>query len=132
VIESGYRTMTKFRAADEYFAGLPKPARERLEKLRALIRETAPEAEEVISYNIPAFRQTGILVWYAAFHKHIGLYPKASAMAAFKTQLADYKTSKGAIQFPIERPIPASLVKKIIKFRLKENEQRAKQRAGLG
>lgn len=113
--------MKKFQSVDEYLSALPQPARDAAASLRQAIRQAAPQAEEAISYNIPAFRWNGILVWYAAFKNHIGLYPKASAIAAFKSELSPYKTSKGAIQFPLGQPIPISLVKKIVKFRVKEN-----------
>jgi uncharacterized protein YdhG (YjbR/CyaY superfamily) len=116
--------MKTFKTVDEYFSGLPKSTRDSMQKLREIIRQVAPKAEEVISYNIPAFKWNGMLVWYAAFKKHIGFYPKASGIAAFKDELADYKTSKGAIQFPLEEGIPVNLVKKIVKFRLKENERK--------
>lgn len=113
--------MKKFQTVDEYLAELPKPARDQVTRLRKAIREAAPQAEEVISYNMPSFRWNGMLVWYAAFKGHIGLYPRTSAIVAFKKELSGYKTSKGAIQFPIEQPIPTALVKKIVKFRIKEN-----------
>jgi uncharacterized protein YdhG (YjbR/CyaY superfamily) len=113
--------MKKFKSVADYMAALPKPAKSRLQELRKIIRDAAPKAEEAISYNIPAFKMNGSpLVWYAAFKKHVGLYPRVSAIVAFKSKLAAYKTSKGAIQFPLEKPIPASLVKNIVKFRLKE------------
>ena len=113
--------MKKFRSVDEYLSALPQPARDAAVTLRHAIRQAAPQAEETISYNMPAFKWNGILVWYAAFKNHIGFYPKASAIIAFRANLASYKTSKGAIQFPIDDPIPTSLVKQIVKFRIKEN-----------
>jgi uncharacterized protein YdhG (YjbR/CyaY superfamily) len=113
--------MTKFQTVDEYVSALPQPARDAVATLRQAIRQAAPQADEIISYNMPAFRWNGILVWYAAFKNHVGFYPRVSAIAAFKTELAPYKTSKGAIRFPISEPIPISLVKKIVKFRIKEN-----------
>jgi uncharacterized protein YdhG (YjbR/CyaY superfamily) len=113
--------MKKSKTVAEYFAALSNPQKERLQELREVIRQTAPQAEEVISYSMPAFKSDGaLLVWYAAFKNHIGLYPKASAIVAFKKELGGYKTSKGAIQFQIGKKIPAALVKKIVKFRLKE------------
>jgi uncharacterized protein YdhG (YjbR/CyaY superfamily) len=124
--------MKKFRTVDEYISALSGDARERLESLRNAIREAAPQAEEVIHYSMPAFESNGMLVWYAAFKDHVGLYPRASAIAAFKRELASYKTSKGAIQFPMAKDIPADLVRKIVRFRLQENEQKSrrnKQRA---
>jgi uncharacterized protein YdhG (YjbR/CyaY superfamily) len=86
----------------------------------------------VISYNMPAFKWNGMLVWYAAFKQHIGFYQKASALVAFKSELAPYKTSKGAVQFPIEKPIPTNLVKKMVKFRLKENESESSRSCPAG
>jgi uncharacterized protein YdhG (YjbR/CyaY superfamily) len=118
--------MKKFVTVDEYLSAWPKEVRALLERLRTTIRQAAPQAKEVISYNMPAFKWNGMLVWYAAFKRHIGFYPKASGIAAFKDELADYKTSKGAIQFPIEKGIPTNLVKKIVKLRMKENEQKQK------
>ena len=124
--------MKKFRTVDEYLSRLPKTAKDNVEGLRKTIRRAAPQAEEVISYNMPALKWNGMLVWYAAFKKHIGFYPKASAILAFKEELKDYKTSKGAIQLPLEKTIPAALVKKIVRFRVEENERgrskRGKQR----
>lgn len=116
--------MKKFDSVDDYFAAMPDEARSKLRSLRKTIRQAAPDAEEVISYNMPAFKQNGMLVWYGAHTEHIGFYPRTSAMAAFKDDMAAYKTSKGAIQFPIGKPIPAALVKKIVKFRLDENARK--------
>jgi uncharacterized protein YdhG (YjbR/CyaY superfamily) len=115
--------MNKFKSVDEYLSASQEEARKHLKELRRIIRQAAPHAEEVISYNMPAVKSNGMLVWYAAFKKHIGFYPMASAIAAFKQDLKRYKTSKGAIQFPMDEPIPAGVVKKIVKFRLRENEQ---------
>ena len=129
--------MTKFQTVDEYLSALSTPARDGVASLRQTIRQAAPKAEETISYNLPAFKWNGMLVWYAAFKEHIGFYPRASAIAAFKGELAGYATSKGAIQFPIAEPIPTGLVRKIVEFRVKENErskaeapQRASRRRG--
>jgi len=118
--------MKKFQTVDEYLSASPKEARDILAGLRKTIRQAAPQAEEVISYNMPAFKWNGMLVWYAAHKDHIGFYPRASAISAFKRELAGYKTSKGAIQFPIEKAIPTNLVKEIVKFRLKENKESQK------
>jgi len=118
--------MRNFQTVDEYLSALPKKVRDILAGLRKTIRQAAPQAEEVISYNMPAFKWKGMLVWYAAHKDHIGFYPRASAILAFKDELAGYKTSKGAIQFPIEKVIPTNLIKKIVAFRLKENEQSQK------
>jgi uncharacterized protein YdhG (YjbR/CyaY superfamily) len=96
--------MKKFQSVDEYLSASPEKARKLLQELRKTIRQAAPQVEEAISYNMPAFKYNGMLVWYAAFKKHIGLYPKASAIAAFKQELRAYKTSEDAVQFPIENP----------------------------
>jgi len=121
--------MNKVASVEEYIAVLDKAPKKRLRELRNIIREEAPEAEEVISYNMPAFKLNGaVLVWYAAFKEHVGFYPKASGIAAFKAELEGYKASKGAIQFPFEKPIPARLVKKIVRFRIKENEAKSRPR----
>jgi uncharacterized protein YdhG (YjbR/CyaY superfamily) len=106
---------------DEYIATFPKNVQVVLEELKQAVREAAPEAEEVISYQMPAFKQNGILVWFAAFKNHIGFFPKVSAIEAFKEELSDYELSKGTIRFPLNKPIPIELVKKIVKFRVKEN-----------
>jgi len=115
----------KFKTVEEYFTAFPKETRNILEGLRKIIKETAPGAEEVISYNMPAFKFHGMLVFYAVCKNHIGFYPTPSAIKVFSDELAAYETSKGAIQFPIEKAIPAALVKKIVKFRVKENMEKA-------
>ncbi len=112
----------KRKAIDWYIAAFPKNVQGILKKLRKTIRETAPEAEETIAYGIPTFKQNGNLVHFAAFKRHIGFYPTPSAIAAFKKELSSYKQAKGSVQFPIDEPIPFGLVKKIVKFRVKENE----------
>ncbi len=110
-----------FGTIDEYHALIPAEVRRLLDTLRKAIRSAAPDAEEVISYNMPGFRWNGMLVWYAANKHHIGFYPSASPLVVFKDELTPYKTSKGAIQFPLDRPIPVALVKKIVKYRVAEN-----------
>ena len=119
--------MKKFQTVDEYLSMFPTDVSDVLSGLRKIIKQAAPRAEEVISYSMPAFKYHGMLVWYAAHKDHIGLYPRPSAISAFKRELARYKTSKGAIQFPLQEAIPVSLVRKIVKFRVKENEQSQKQ-----
>lgn len=118
--------MRHFQSVEEYLASFPKRVRDALGPLRSTIKQAAPDAEEVISYNMPAFKRNGMLVWYGAHKDHIGFYPRASAILAFKKELAGYKTSKGAVQFPVEEAIPASLVKKIVRFRVRENERSQK------
>jgi uncharacterized protein YdhG (YjbR/CyaY superfamily) len=123
------KASTKFKTVDEYFSAFPPKTRNILKGLRKTIREVAPQAEELISYNMPAFKLHGMLVYYAAYDRHIGFYPTSSPMKVFKDELSDYKISKGAIQFPIEKTIPVALVKKIVKFRVNENlEKEAKKK----
>lgn len=106
---------------DEYIEQFPANVQAILQKLRATIKKTAPSAEEVISYQMPAFKYHGMLVYFAGYKNHVGFYPTSSPMKVFKDRLTDYKTSKGAIQFPINDAIPLTLVKDIVKFRIKEN-----------
>ena len=114
---------------DEYLAGVPEPARSTLNKVRAAIRSAAPpEATEGISYRIPTFRYKGGLVAFAAFSKHCSLFPMSlSVMAAFKNELKDFQVSKGTIRFPVDKPLPAALVKKLVKARVAQNEQKKKR-----
>jgi len=114
----------KFQSTDEYIASYPKNIQKILEDVRKAIKNAAPEAEETISYQIPAFKLNGNLVWFAAFKDHIGLYPRASAIEAFKEKLATYKIAKGTIRFPIDKPIPFDLIEEIVRFRVKENLKR--------
>ena len=112
---------------DEYLAGVPEPARGTLNKIRAAIRSAAPsEATEVISYGIPAFKHNGVLVWFAAFSNHCSLFPTAAVIEKFKNELKGYTISKGTIQFPTDKPLPAALVKKMVKARVAriENKKR--------
>ena len=116
------------KSVEEYLAGVPEPARSTLRKVRAAIRSAVPpEATETISYRIPAFKYKGVLVWFAAFSNHCSLFPTASVIEAFKNELKDFSTSKGTIQFPVDKPLPAVLVKKLVKARVAELE-RKKQR----
>lgn len=115
----------KFKTIDEYHAAFPESTQVLLEEMRNIIKQAAPGAEESISYNMPAFKLKGVLVWYAGYKEHIGFYPSASPIVVFKEELSEYKTSKGAIQFPIGRPIPKALVKKIVKYRVAENEKKS-------
>ena len=103
----------------EYLVRVPQPARGTLNKVRAAIRSAAPaEATETISYGIPAFRHKQVLVWYAAFSDHCSLFPTAAVIHAFKDELKGYSTSKGTIHFPTDKPLPAALVKKMVKARV--------------
>jgi len=113
---------------DEYIAGFPDDVQQLLQQLRATIKNVAPDAEEIISYQMPAFKYHGILVYFAAFKNHIGFYPMASGIATFKNEISGYKTSKGTVQFPIDKSLPVNLITTIIKFRLAENIAKAKIR----
>ena len=109
---------------DEYLAGVPEPGRTTLNKIRATIRSAAPEGtEEVISYGIPAFRYKGVLIWFAAFADHCSLFPTAAVIEALKKELKRYVISKGTIQFPLNKPLPAGLVKKMVKMRVAQAEK---------
>lgn len=117
----------KFKTVEEYLSVLPKKSRQILEKLRKAIKQAAPEAEEVISYNMPAFRYHGIVVYYAAHKEHIGFYPADThVIEQFRDDLKGYETSKGTIKFPLDKPIPLDLVKRIVEFRVKQNLERAR------
>ena len=107
---------------DDYLAHQPEKVREALENLRQIIRDTAPEAEEIISYGIPAFKYGGMLVYFAAYKKHCSLFAGNGALTEqMKMELKAYKTSKGTIQFTVEKPLPDELVKQIVITRMKEN-----------
>lgn|SRR5690348_4572019 len=111
----------KYKTVDEYFSHQSVHAQKKMEQLRNTIKKAVPEAEEIISYNIPAYRLQGMLVFFAAYKNHIGFYPTSSGIVNFKKELSKYKTSRGAVQFPIDEPMPLNLVRKIVKFRVKEN-----------
>ena len=115
----------KFNTIDEYIAHFPPNIQQILEELRANIKQSAPQAKEVISYNMPAYKQYGVLVWFAAYKSHIGFYPSASPIVVFKSELLHYKTSKGAIQFPINSPLPTKLIQDIVAYRLNEDIEKA-------
>ena len=111
------------KTVDDYLAAVPEPARATLSKVRATIRSVVPkETEEVISYGIPAFKYKKVIVWYAAFAEHCSLFPTASVIAKFKGELKGYKISKGTIQFPVDKPLPAALLKKMVKARMADLE----------
>jgi len=113
---------------DQYLAGVPEPARSTLKKVRAVIRSAVPaEATECISYGMPAFKHKGVLVWFAAFSDHCSLFPTGAVIEAFKEELKGFSTSKGTIHFPTDKPLPATLVKKLVKARVAQIE-RKKQR----
>jgi uncharacterized protein YdhG (YjbR/CyaY superfamily) len=110
---------------DEYISDFSKEVQHILQKIRAIVKEAAPDAEEAIKYQIPTFVLSGNLVHFAAFEKHIGLYPTPSGIEQFKDELSSYKSAKGSVQFPLGSPIPYGLIEKIVKFRVKENRLKA-------
>jgi uncharacterized protein YdhG (YjbR/CyaY superfamily) len=114
---------------DEYLSLQPEKVRQTLENLRQIIKETAPEAEEVISYGIPAYKYHGMLVFFAGYKKHCSLFAGNGALTEqMKDQLKAYKTSKGTIQFTVEKPLPDELVRHIVKYRMKENVEKMKNK----
>jgi uncharacterized protein YdhG (YjbR/CyaY superfamily) len=110
---------------DEYIAAFPPETRVILEKVRATIREAAPEAQETINYAIPTFTLKGNLVHFAGFKSHIGFYPTPSGIEKFKNELAGYESAKGSVQFPLDQPLPYDLISEIVKFRVQENLDKA-------
>ncbi len=112
---------TKPTSVDIYIEGFPKATQALLKQLRATIKKAAPNAEELISYQMPAYKYNGPLVYFAAYKNHIGFYPTPSGIEAFKKELLVYKGSKGAVQFPLDGKLPLDLITKIVKYRLKQN-----------
>jgi uncharacterized protein YdhG (YjbR/CyaY superfamily) len=116
------------KTVDEYLAGVPEAARATLAKLRQTIKAAAPMASEGISYQMPMYKQHGMVVGFAAFKDHCSIFPGSAVMDAYKEELKHYDTSKGTIRFPANRPLPATLVKKLVRARIKENEARANRK----
>lgn len=114
---------------NEYIANFPPEVQEKLEKIRVTIRKAAPKAEEAISYMIPTFKLHGNLVHFAAYKNHIGFYPGAGGIAAFQEELAGYETSKGTVQFSLDKRLPLTLIAKIVKFRVQQNLDKAAAKA---
>jgi uncharacterized protein YdhG (YjbR/CyaY superfamily) len=117
-----------FTSIDEYIATFPEETQKRLRELRARITATAPAASEKISYQMPTFFLNGNLVYFAAYKNHIGFYPGANVIRTFKSELKNYKTAKGTVQFPIDQPLPLELINKIVKFRVEENSAKPKKK----
>lgn len=114
-----------FKNIDQYLSHFHGDAAGMMEELRAVIKKAAPDAEEIISYNMPAFKFEGkVLVYFAGYKNHIGFYPTSQPIIVFTEELKKYKTSKGAIQFPLGSSIPKTLVKKIVSFRIKDNRKK--------
>lgn len=118
----------KAETIDQYISMFPDNIQTILKKLRKIVREAAPKAEETISYQIPTFKLNGNLVHFAAFKDHISFFPTSSGRIAFKRELSKYKGGRGTIQFPLDKPIPYALVKRIVKFRVKENSEKARKK----
>ena len=120
---------TKPNNIDEYIAGFPKDIQKILEQIRKTIKKAAPDAEEKVSYGMPTFTLNKVyLIYFAGYKKHIGLYPAPIGIEAFKKELSVYKTGKGSVQFPLDKPIPFDLITKIVKFRTTENSQKGKSK----
>jgi uncharacterized protein YdhG (YjbR/CyaY superfamily) len=117
-----------YKTIDEYILQFPPEVQEILKTLRKVIKEAAPDAQEKISYQMPAFVLHGNLVYFAAFKNHIGFYPTSSGIAAFTHELSEYKGGKGSVQFPIKKPLPYELISRIVKFRAAENIKRAEDK----
>jgi uncharacterized protein YdhG (YjbR/CyaY superfamily) len=114
---------------DDYIAGFPSDVQEILEKIRTTIQKAAPDAEETISYQMPTFTLKGkYLVYFAAYKKHIGFYPTPIKNVEFQEELAAYQAGKGTLQFPLDEPIPYDLINKVVRFRVKENLAKAKEK----
>ncbi len=122
-------TTTKVESVDQYIKSFPAATQKLLKQLRTTIKKTVAGAEEVISYNMPAYKYQGMLVYFAAYEKHIGFYPMPSAITKFKKEFLVYKSAKGSVQFPLNEPLPVKLIEEVLKFRLKENEKAAELKA---
>jgi uncharacterized protein YdhG (YjbR/CyaY superfamily) len=121
---AGKQARTQFRDVDDYLARLPKASQDALENLRRTIKSIVPEAVEVISYQIPTFKYKGrMLVSYAAFSEHCSFFPGAHPIEVHQDKLSSYETSKGTVRFPVNKPLPASLIRKLVKTRIEENDR---------
>jgi uncharacterized protein YdhG (YjbR/CyaY superfamily) len=118
---------TNFQSIDDYISSFPTDVQDVLEQIRQTIKEAAPQAQEKISYHMPTFTLHGSLVYFAAFKNHIGFYRAAGALEAFKEKLAPYAGAKGSLRFPLDKPMPLSLISDIVKFRVKENVEKAEK-----
>lgn len=116
---------TKAKNVNEYIAEFPASTQKLMKQLRATIKKAAPKAIEDISYDMPAYKLEGALVYFGGYEKHIGFYPTSSGIRAFKDEISQYKNSKGAVQFPLDKPLPLGLITKMVKYRVKENLEKA-------
>jgi len=122
----------QFKTIDEYISMFPDEVQTILNQVRQTIRGAAPEAGETINYQMPTFTLNGNLVHFAAFKTHIGFYPTPTGIEAFKEELAPYKGAKGSVQFPIDQPVPLSLIRRIVEYRVKENLERKPKKKSSG
>ena len=113
---------------DQYIANFPIETQKLLQQIRETIHKTVPEAKEVISYGMPAFKQNTVLVYFAGYAKHIGFYPTGSGIEAFKEEFTQYKWSKGAVQFPLDKPLPLDLITRITKFKAERDLEKVKKK----
>jgi uncharacterized protein YdhG (YjbR/CyaY superfamily) len=120
------------KTVDEYLSAIPDEARATLEKLRQTIKAAAPKATELISYQIPMYKHHGMLVGFAAFKNHCSFFVGTKNVETYQDELKPYDTSKGTIRFPVDKPLPAALVKKLVKAHVAENEARSKKKAKKG
>lgn len=118
-------TPNQFKDVDAYIASCPVEAQAKLQQIRELILKAAPQAKELISYQMPAYKYKGVLVYFAGYKSHIGFYPTGSGIAPFADKLTAYKTSKGTVQFPLDKALPVRLITQMVKYRVKENEAKA-------
>ncbi|HQW43626.1 MAG: DUF1801 domain-containing protein [Chitinophagaceae bacterium] len=122
------RMNTVIKTIDEYIAQFPEEVQVLLEKMRTIIHKAAPKAEEAIAYGIPTFKMNGNLVHFGGYKSHIGFYPAPSGIGAFKKELAKYEGSKGTIRFPLDKPLPVTLITQVVKFRVAKNLEKSKQK----
>lgn len=122
---------TRNPEVDRYILAFPPSTQELLEQMRSAILKAAPGAEEVIGYKMPSYRQHGVLLYFAGYKGHIGFYPSGSGIEAFKKELSVYKGAKGSVQFPLDKALPLALITKIVKFRVKENLEKLKEKEQL-
>lgn len=113
---------------DEYIAHFPTTTQKVLQEIRETIQKAVPNAKETISYKMPAFKQNGILVYFASYAKHIGFYRTALGIEALKNEFKDYKSSKGAVQFPLDKPMPLDLIARITKFNVEKDSENVKKK----
>ena len=122
------RMNTAIKTIDEYIAQFPKEVQVLLEKMRTIIHKAAPKAEEAMAYGIPTFKLNGNLVHFGGYKSHIGFYPAPSGIEEFKKELAKYEGSKGTIRFPLDKPLPATLITQVVKFRVAKNLGKVKKK----